>query len=559
MRIRLEQLNPTIGDLKGNRGLILSALKRAEKEGIDLLILPELAVTGYPPQDLLENEHFREKCYQVNQQLITASGSTALLFGNITPNQAPYGRKMYNSAILCHEGREIASVHKTLLPTYDVFDDLRYFEPNSTFHPVHFKGVKLGITICEDIWYNENEVQYHTYPTDPARELKELGADLIINISASPYTRSKHENRVGMIRNHSLTLGLPVLYCNQTGANTEIIFDGDTLAMSAEGELVATTHPFLASHTDILFSSETGVRAVPGQEMPHYPDSEEERQFHAIQCGIKDYFRKSGLPRKAVLGLSGGIDSALAAVLLKEALGSDALQAVTMPSAFSSMGSVTDSERLTENLGIELITLPVREIVSSFDSALNPWFENTPFGLAEENLQSRVRGTLLMAWSNKFGSLLITTGNKSEIATGYATLYGDMNGALSVIGDLYKTDVYRLSNWLNEKFYKREVIPQSILTKAPSAELRPDQKDSDSLPDYDQLDGILMRYIDLQWNREKIIEAGYDGAEVERILALVDRNEFKRFQSAPVLKLSSKSFGTGRRWPIVQQWTKNSD
>ncbi|TVQ65603.1 MAG: NAD+ synthase [Balneolaceae bacterium] len=559
MKIRLEQLNPIIGDLRGNSDLILTALEKAENDGIGLLILPELVVTGYPPQDLLENVYFREKCYRTNEMLVTAAGACALLFGSITPNTSPYGRKMYNSAILCHEGKEIAAVHKTLLPTYDVFDDLRYFEPNTTFSPVLFKGVKLGITICEDIWYNENEVQYHTYQTDPARELKKRGADLIINISASPFTRSKHENRIGMIRNHAKSLGLPVLYCNQTGAHTDIIFDGDTLVMSKEGEMVASTLAFNPSFTDIRFSREKGVEAEPRQKKYTYPESAQERQFLAIQCGLRDYFKKSGLPANVVIGLSGGIDSALAAALAAEALGTGAVLGITMPSDFSSMGSVTDSEELAKNLGIDLIRIPISETIAAYESALKPYFKDLPFGIAEENLQSRVRGTLLMAWANKFGSFLITTGNKSEMATGYATLYGDMNGALAIIGDLYKSEVYSLSVWLNEYYYGREVIPESILAKPPSAELRPDQKDSDSLPDYEILDGILTRYIDLQWNREEIVKDGYESGEVQRILKLVDMNEFKRFQSAPVLKLSSKAFGPGRRWPLVQQWTKNSD
>jgi len=418
MKIRLEQLNPIIGDLKGNCDLVLTALDKAEKEGIGLLILPELVVTGYPPQDLLENGYFREKCYQINEKIIAAAGSCALLFGTITPNTSPYGRKMYNSGILCHNAKVIGTVHKTLLPTYDVFDDLRYFEPNTTFSPVLFKGVKLGITICEDIWYNENEVQYHTYRTDPARELKNQGADLIVNISASPFTRSKHENRVGMLRNHARNLDIPILYCNQTGANTDIIFDGDTLAMNSKGEIVASTRVFTPSFADIRFSRETGVVAEAGQKKHTYPKSDEERQFRAIKCGIRDYFQKSGIPERTVIGLSGGIDSALAAVLVAEALGSGAVKGITMPSGFSSEGSVTDSEQLAGNLGFDLIRIPISETVSAYESALMPYFKGLPFGIAEENLQSRIRGTLLMAWANKFESLLITTGNKSEMATG---------------------------------------------------------------------------------------------------------------------------------------------
>jgi len=556
MKIRLEQLNPVIGDFSGNQTLITTALKRAEDEDIDLLIVPEMCVTGYPAQDLLEMSRFREACYQANGELIELTRSTALLFGSITPNESAFGRKMYNSAILAKQGEVLGIANKTLLPTYDIFDDLRYFEPNSEFRCLELDGFKLGVTICEDIWYNENEVQYHTYETDPALELKKEGADIIINISASPFTGTKHENRVQMIKNHAKKLALPVLYSNQVGAHTDVVFDGDSLAVANNGEMVVNTSAFESSFADVELTSDGGCKPLSVMHGEIYPHKGSARYFSAIKRGLKDYIKKTGITENVVLGLSGGIDSALVCALAAESLGADRVTAITMPTEFSSPGSVTDSQKLAGNLGIELIELPVQPIFSSFREQLKPVFKELPFGVAEENLQSRIRGSLLMTYANKFGHFLLPTGNKSEYAVGYATLYGDMNGALAVIGDLYKTEVYALSRWLNEVHYQREVIPEPILTKPPSAELRPDQKDSDSLPDYDVLDDILYHYIELQISTEQIIEIGHPADVVRKITRLVDYNEFKRYQAAPILKLRSKSFGSGRRWPIVQGWTK---
>jgi NAD+ synthase (glutamine-hydrolysing) len=558
MNIRLEQLNPAIGDLAGNRRLILNALRQAEADNIDLLILPEMTVTGYPAQDLLENNSFREGCYESNQKIIRQTRKTALLFGSVTPNTSGLGRKMFNSALLAKNGKLIGVTHKTLLPTYDVFDDFRYFEPNKEFSCLELDGMKLGVTICEDIWYNQNEVQYHTYKTDPARILSGQGADLIINISASPYTKSKHENRTEMLRNHAKKLNMPVLYSNQAGSHTDIVFDGDSMAISTGADVIANTQPFAPSRTDILFKSESGdVTPIHPEKNYPYPEKGSERQFEAIRCGLSDYLEKTGITQQVVLGLSGGIDSALVCVLASETLGAKRVKAITMPGDFSSEGSITDSQKLARNLGIELIELPIQSIFDSFADRLSPVFEGTEFGVAEENLQSRIRGSLLMAYSNKFGHFLLATGNKSEYSVGYATLYGDMNGALAIIGDLYKTEVYNLCRWLNSNYYRREVIPETIITKEPSAELRPDQKDSDSLPEYDVLDNILYRYIELQEDPKRIISAGYKPHVVMKVIRLVDYNEFKRYQAAPILKLSSKSFGTGRRWPIVQRWTAN--
>lgn len=559
MKIRIEQLNPTIGDLDGNKSLILEALKKAEAEDVDLLILPEMTLTGYPTQDLLEEQAFREMCYKLNNEIIESTGSTALLFGSITPSKKEFGRKIFNSALLAKDGSLLGTVHKTLLPTYDIFDDLRYFEPNDEFNCLELDGVKLGVTICEDIWYNENEVQYHTYSVNPAEELKNSGADVIINVSASPYTNTKHQNREKMLQNHTKKLNLPLLYSNQVGAHTDVIFDGDSMAINSVGKVVARTKPFEPSFTDVLFDSKSGkvVLVEESDKRIIYPGLKTERQFSAITLGLKDYIRKIAVTDEVVFGLSGGIDSAIGCTLAVEALSPDQVKAITLPTEFSSEGSVSDSKMLAENLGIELFEIPIHDIFEEFRLALEPVFEDESFGVAEENLQSRIRGTILMAYANKFNSFLIATGNKSEYAVGYATLYGDMNGALSLIGDLYKTEVYEMAKWLNSSYYRREVIPEAIITKAPSAELRPDQKDSDTLPDYEILDKLLYNYLELQRSRSELIEDGFDSEMVDRILKMVDNNEFKRNQAVPILKLSSKSFGSGRRWPIVQKWTAN--
>lgn len=554
MKIRLHQLNPTIGDLNGNKNLILKALSDAGQAGVDLLILPEMVVTGYPVQDLLERQDFRDAVYKLNSELVNATSSTALLFGSLTPNLSVTGRKMCNSAILAKNGRRIGITHKALLPTYDVFDDLRYFEPNTTFKCIELEGIKLGVTICEDIWYNQNEFKYHTYQIDPAGILREDGADLIINISASPFTKTKHENRLHMLGKHAVELQCPVLYCNQVGAHTEIVFEGDSMALNPDGKPVSSTSAFSPSWADVVFDSERKI-LLDENDQGWYPESAEERQFYAIKLGLSDYLGKTGVTGNVVLGLSGGIDSALVAALATETLGEKNVRAITMPAEFSSKGSITDSRKLADNLGIELNEIPIHSIYEQFNNSLKPFFADLPFGVAEENLQSRIRGALLMTYSNKFNAFLLTTGNKSEYAVGYATLYGDMNGSIAPIGDLYKTEVYKLAEWMNLSHFKSVVIPESILTKPPSAELRPDQKDSDSLPPYDILDSILYQYIELQRGLEEIAATGIDIKTVKKIISLIDRQEFKRFQASPIIKLTSKSFGTGRRLPLVQKWS----
>lgn len=556
MNIRLEQINPTIGDLSGNRSLILNAIHEAEKDNVDILLLPELVVCGYPPMDLMEKEVFRELCYEVNREIIQITKQTTIIFGSITDNLSGVGRACFNSAIVAQNGRELARVHKALLPTYDVFDDLRYFEPGTEFEPVMINGIPFGITVCEDIWFNDNEIQYHTYSTNPAEILAQKGARAIINISASPFTKRKPITRVGMLQKHAQELGLPLFYVNQVGANTELIFDGDSLALDKSGFIVTRDERFKSTFVDVEYDSATqkldaGKYAECERTLPNPIQT----MFDALVLGVRDYLEKSRLDKKVILGLSGGIDSALVCVIAAEAIGAENVLAITMPSEFSSTGSVTDSELLAKNLGVELKEIEIKPVYDSYVDQLKPLFEGTNFNVAEENLQSRTRGDLLMAISNKFGHMLLNTGNKSETAVGYCTLYGDMAGGLAVISDLYKTEVYEMCIWLNQEHFRKEVIPQSIITKEPSAELRPDQKDSDSLPDYGTLDSILKYYLEDQLSREEILSKGFDEVTLDRIITLVDRTEHKRFQAAPGLKLSAKAFGFGRRWPIVQQWT----
>lgn len=556
MNIRLHQLNPVIGDLEGNKKKILGAIEQAEQDNLDLLLLPELCVTGYPPLDLLEKEAFRELCYQVNADIIEATGKCTVIFGSVTRNQGKTGRKAFNSAIIAGQGKEFYRVHKALLPTYDVFDDLRYFEPGSTFEPVNINGVSVGVTVCEDIWYNDNEIQYHIYDVNPAEELVKAGAEIIVNISASPFNRNKPVSRKNMLQNHSRNLEVPLLYVNQTGAHTELLFDGDSMAFDHHGDMIVRSKRFTEDHLNLKYEAhrlsadpETSHSSMLGEPAP------EAAVFEALKMGIREYLEKTGAAETVILGLSGGIDSALVCTLAKEALGADKVKAVTMPSEFSSEGSVSDSELLARNLGVELTELPIKNIFDAYLNTLEPVFEGTAFNVAEENLQSRSRGDLLMAIANKFGYMLLNTGNKSEMAVGYCTLYGDMAGGLSPISDLYKTEVYELCRWLNDRYYGKEIIPEAILTKEPSAELRPDQKDSDSLPDYEDLDSILKAYLEDQKSREEIIAMGYNEQLTDRVMRFVDLSEHKRYQAPPGLKVSAKAFGMGRRWPLAQKWT----
>lgn len=554
MNIRLHQLNPVIGDLHHNKNLILEAMAQAGQAGADILILPELITCGYPAMDLLERRTFRNSIYSINQEIIAASGKTAVIFGSITENSSGKGRPCYNSAIVAQNGKLLAEVRKALLPTYDVFDELRYFEPDFNFEPVTINGMRFGVTVCEDIWVNDSHIQYHYYSVNPAMELAKKGAQAILNLSASPFTKHSPTGRVAMLQNRARQVALPLFYVSQTGANTELIFDGDSVAINGAGDVVARAQRFSESYIDIELNADGSLMAISGAEHLSQIPSKPAVIFEALVLGIRDYLSKTKAAEKVILGLSGGLDSALVAVLAREALGAGNVKAITMPSEFSTEGSVSDSVKLAGNLGIELLQIPIKSIYDSSLEALAPYFEGTPFNEAEENLQSRIRGMLLMGMANKFGYMLLNTGNKSELAVGYCTMYGDMAGGLAVLADVYKTEAYELCHWLNDEYYGREVIPQNILTKAPSAELRPGQKDSDSLPEYAILDKILELYIDEQKSREEIIEYGLAANTVDAVLRLVHLNEFKRFQAAPGLRISSKAFGSGRRWPVVQRW-----
>lgn len=580
MRVRLAQMNPTVGDIQGNTSRIFKEIERAREQGIQLLIFPELAVCGYPPMDLLNLPEFRETIYKANETIIDQSPDIALIFGSISPNDQN-GRPCYNSAFVVSNRKIIGIQHKSLLPNYDVFDDVRYFEPATSVEPIELFGIKWGVSVCEDIWQNDNS--YMRYHVNPLELLHQQGAEIMVNISASPFTRGKIYERADMLARRCKEFQSPLLYVNQVGAQTELIFDGDSLAMDALGNEINRANRFQEAFFDVeCIRDNEGVQIKHPHSDPdenrspspttHQPEThqlgiqtpqrssgtvqlEEAYIFEALTLGIRDYIVKSGLPMKVCLGLSGGIDSALVAALAVEALGSDAVVGVTMPSEYSSKGSVADSMQLAASLGIECHQIPINNMVKAFDRSMAEYFKGTEFGLAEENIQSRFRGSILMAWANKFAAVVLNTGNKSEYAVGYCTLYGDMNGALGVISDLYKSEVYALAEWMNEHYYNQEVIPKAILTKAPSAELRPDQKDSDSLPDYVILDAILKGYIEQAKELSELVDMGFDSDLVQEILKKVDLNEFKRYQSAPGLKVSDVAFGVGRRRPIVQQWT----
>ena len=566
MRVRLAQLNPTVGDIQGNTSRIFSQIERARKQGVELLILPELAVCGYPPMDLLNLPEFRDTIYKANETIIDQCSDIALIFGSISPNEQ-LGRPCYNSAFVVSNRKLIGIQHKSLLPNYDVFDDVRYFEPATLVEPIELFGVKWGVSVCEDIWQNENS--YMQYHLNPLSQLHQKGVDIMVNISASPFTKGKINERADMLARRCREYNSPLLYVNQVGAQTELIFDGDSLAIDASGKHIKRAARFREDLFDVECSKSSygfrlkQVKAERSKNLTHESGTEDTSEaldeafiFEALRLGIRDYLDKSRLPRKVCLGLSGGIDSALVAALAVEALGKEAVVGITMPSEYSSQGSVADSLQLASSLGIECHQVPIKQMIKAFNSSMEPYFKDTAFGLAEENIQSRIRGSILMAWANKFGSVVLNTGNKSEYAVGYCTLYGDMNGALGVISDLYKSEVYALAAWMNEYYYQREVIPSAILTKAPSAELRPDQKDSDSLPDYATLDAILKEYIEKGKDLSDLVQLGFDVGLVQDILRKVDLSEFKRYQSAPGLKVSDVAFGVGRRRPLVQQWTR---
>jgi len=542
VKIALAQINPTVGDLTGNEARILAAYRRGVEAGVEIVVFPELAITGYPPRDLLHKSRFIPDNLAVLERLAAATGETGLLVGYVGRNERQPGREATNSVALLQHGKILATRAKMLLPTYDVFDEDRYFEPAQENAPVDFNGKKIGLTICEDVWNDEAFWDERRYLRNPARELVEAGAEILFNVSASPWHLGKDRLRVEMLSSLVAQIRRPFVYCNAIGGNDELLFDGASLAFDAAGRLI--TQGAMFREDFLILDTDTAAPITPTSL------ADEEALYRALVLGVRDYFQKCGF-QSAVLGLSGGIDSALTAVIAVEALGAENVRGVSLPSQYSSQGSLDDARLLAENLGIRYDIVPIQPVFEPVKGQLSDIFAGGSEDTTEENIQARLRGVILMAMSNKFGSLLLTTGNKSELAVGYCTLYGDMCGGLAVISDVPKTMVYRLSEWINRD---REIIPRASITKPPSAELRPDQTDQDSLPPYDVLDAILEAYVVGGKSRAEIVAAGFDQPTVDRVARLIDLNEYKRRQAAPGLKITSKAFGVGRRMPIAQRY-----
>jgi NAD+ synthase (glutamine-hydrolysing) len=550
MKISIAQLNYQIGNFAGNKDLICKAIDQAKAEGSDLVIFSELSIPGYPPLDLLDRVDFIEKCDQtVNEIAAICTGITAIV-GSPTFNTDPEGKKLYNSALVLSEGKIVFRTNKALLPTYDIFDEYRYFEPEKNFSIFTVKGIKIALTICEDLWdeqpFDNKFEKSRLYTISPMDELARYNPDLIINISASPFSYTKVEAKKNIFISKAVKHGIPVITANQTGANTELIFDGASLIINGEGKIYRQLGYF-EERLETFSLEEVMSGKIPSQN----PVPEPVSLIHkALITGIRDYFAKTGF-KKCIIGLSGGIDSAVCICLAKEALGHENVRALLMPSRYSSEHSVTDSVALAKNIEVDYKIISIEKPFAAFEEVLAPFFEGRKSDVTEENIQARVRAILLMAFSNKFGYILLNTSNKSEAAVGYGTLYGDMAGGLSVIGDIYKTDIYKLARYINRD---REIIPENIIRKPPSAELRPGQFDTDSLPEYRILDSILYQYIELQKPADEIELEGFDKSVVERVLRLINYNEYKRYQAPPILRISSKAFGEGRRMPIVAKY-----
>ena len=542
MEIALAQINPTVGDFSGNLGKIIAASRKAASRGARLAVFSELVICGYPPADFLEKPSFLARCRSAIDELAAATAElpTAVIAGVALPSPPNSGKHAVNAAVLLDKGQVLLEQHKRLLPFYDVFDEQRYFQPACCQRVVELDRVRLAISICEDAWNDKNFWSNPLYSVDPMEELMRQNPDLHINVSSSPFWHAKRELRREMLASIARRDGIPVLISNQVGGNDSLIFDGSSLALNGQGELIAQAASFAE---DLVVLDPFCTQPIPA---PQSDDTE--GAYRALVLGTRDYVRKCGF-HKAIVGLSGGIDSALVACVAAEALGPENVIGIGNPSPYSSLGSVEDSRKLAANLGIRFELIGITDLFNEYNKALSPIFAGLTPDITEENIQSRIRGTLWMALSNKLGALVLTTGNKSEMAVGYCTLYGDMVGALAVIGDLIKTRVYAVSRWINRD---REIIPLPILEKPPSAELRPGQKDTDSLPPYEVLDPIIEAYVERYETPEHIAEqSGFPLEIVERAVRLVERSEYKRQQAAPVLKVTSKSFGLGRRFPIA--------
>lgn len=544
MKIALAQQNYLIGDFEGNRNKIVDGIRRAKALNADLVMFSELCVCGYPPRDFLEFRDFIEQCNHSVKLIAAEAKGIAVLIGSPTINPQPEGKDLYNSAYFLAEGKIMQVINKSLLPNYDVFDEYRYFEPNHEFGATDFMGRRIGFTVCEDLWNAGINPLYVTTPVDKIAPFK---PDYLLNISASPFNYNHAHDRIQLLKETASKHQLPLFYCNCVGAQTELIFDGGSIVVTPGGEIFDEMNYFeeqlkVYDLDEVMNAVDTGNREQPKKKIALIHD--------ALVLGIREYFSKLHFT-KAIIGLSGGIDSAVVACLAVAALGKENVKVLLMPSQFSTEHSVSDAIDLADNLAIDYETLPVQPVYDAAMQVLNPYFEGKPFDVAEENLQARIRALYLMAFCNKHHFILLNTSNKSEMAVGYGTLYGDMCGGMAVLGDVYKTEVYDLVKYINRE---KELIPQSIISKAPSAELRPGQKDSDSLPDYALLDRILFQYIELRKGPREIVEKGFDQALVDRILKMVNTSEHKRQQAPPVLRVSPKAFGSGRRLPIVAKY-----
>ncbi len=544
MKVYIGQLNTTIGALHSNAELIRRAYDEGVRAGADVVLVPELAVTGYPPRDLLDRPYFLDAAQQMKNALAEMTGETTLIFGCPVRTEHWCGKPLRNAAIVARNGKILLEQHKSLLPTYDVFDEMRYFEPGDNVRCIEIGGRKVGVLICEDFWFDDEAFGTKLYCRNPVDELARQGAEIFLNISASPFNAGKRRTRWEIFSKIARRYDTPLVYVNQVGGNDELLFDGSSIVFDATGQTIFCAPAFEPHGTLVhLQGSPCDVALSMG---------EEEEIGRALILGLRDYIRKCGF-KDVVLGLSGGIDSALTAAIAVEALGPEHVTGIAMPSQFSSQHSVDDARQLAENLGIAFHIVPIADLYAPYETAIDTLFHEKKFDTTNENIQARIRGNILMAWSNRTGAMVLTTGNKSELAVGYCTLYGDMAGGLGLLGDVYKTMVYRVSRWFNRE---REIIPESTLTKAPSAELRPNQTDQDSLPPYDVLDGILKLYIEEHKEVDEIVTHGFERELVARILKLVDTNEFKRQQAAPTIRVSTKAFGSGRDMPIAQRWRR---
>ena len=555
MKIALAQINTTVGDFRGNLDKVKAALSRGREAGVDLVVFPEQAIPGYPAEDLLERDDFFTATQEAFAEAVEACQGLGMVIGTLQAAAGGDGHRVYNSAVLVEDRRVLGVQHKALLPTYDVFDEARYFRPGRKHEVFSFRGRRLGLAICEDFWNDPVFWPKRLYSVDPVAELVRAGAEILVGISASPYSLGRVKLRFRMLRSTVMRHGVPVVYANLVGGNTTLVFDGTSFGLNGKGELLGMAPSFEESFF-VLDLDADGPAPPPAwleeSDERHLSDTDLDEAFRALVLGTRDYTAKSGF-RRAVVGLSGGIDSALTAVIAVAAVGRENVIGVSMPSRYSSEGSLTDAQRLVKNLGIQHHNISIERIFSATLSSLEPVFEGLEPDVTEENIQARARGMLLMALSNKFGALLLTTGNKSELAVGYCTLYGDMSGGLAVISDVPKTLVYCLARWLNRE---RETIPVSTIDKPPSAELRPGQRDEDSLPPYEILDAILEAYIEERAGVQSIIDRGLDRDTVETVVRMVDRNEYKRKQAAPGLRIMSKAFGPGRRVPLVQRFRR---